>query len=68
MFQRNTKNPETKMNINMKMKMNKMTKMTNYLILMMMVNKIKQKENNHIIKNTEFWLKDTFTRLVYDTK
>lgn len=23
---------------------------------------------NHIIKNTEFWLKDTFTRLVYDTK
>jgi hypothetical protein len=23
---------------------------------------------NHIIKNTEFWLKDTFTRLVYDIK
>ena len=23
---------------------------------------------NHIIKNTEFWLKDTFTRLVYDTE
>jgi len=23
---------------------------------------------NHIIKNTEFWLKDTFTRLNYDTK
>ena len=23
---------------------------------------------NHLIKNTEFWLKDTFTRLVYDTK
>ena len=22
---------------------------------------------NHIIKNTEFWLKDTFTRLCYDT-
>ena len=22
---------------------------------------------NHIIKNTEFWLKDTFTRLTYDT-
>ena len=21
----------------------------------------------HIIKNTEFWLKDTFTRLTYDT-
>lgn len=56
MFQRNTKNPETKMNINMKMKMNKMTKMTNYLILMMMVNKIKQKENNHIIKNTEIMI------------
>jgi len=23
---------------------------------------------NHIIKNTEFWLKDTFTRLIYDVK
>jgi hypothetical protein len=23
---------------------------------------------NHLIKNTEFWLKDTFTRLVYDTE
>ena len=23
---------------------------------------------NHIIKNTEFWLKDTFTRLIYDTE